>query len=330
MQQDPMSSHRPDMKRRLGVGGIVLSCLIMLIAIVLIFNLYTNTVSFVGKLGIHTTLIRPLISCTTPQHALGDSTETITSGGIKRTFLVHLPPSYGSHPQALVLNYHGYSWTSQIMEHNSAMDPEADAAGFVLVFPQGVDSPPSWNAGVGAYGPTGDADDIQFTRDMLSFLEKNYCVDTHRIYLAGFSLGGGMVYRLACVLTNQIAAVATVSGAYYPLPEGCHPTRPISVMEIHGQADTLAPYGGNPATRMDGVQDYLNGWLTRDQCAATSQVFFQKGDVTGIEWTHCASGTTVRHYRISDGGHTWPGTPNTTHVISANVVIWQFVSQYSI
>lgn len=215
------------------------------------------------------------------------------------------------------------------MEHNTNMNVEADKASFVLVFPQGVDDPPSWNAGVGAYGPTGDANDIQFTRDMLSFLEHNYCVDTHRVYITGFSLGGGMAYRLACTLSNQIAAVATVSGAYYPLPEGCHPTRPLPILEIHGAADQLAPYNGNVDRRIAAVQDYLNSWLERNKCDNTPQVFFQRGDVTGTEWTHCADGVIVRHYRVSDGEHTWPGSPNTTHVIDANVVIWEFFSMFS-
>ncbi|MBE3560043.1 MAG: dienelactone hydrolase family protein [Ktedonobacteraceae bacterium] len=270
----------------------------------------------------------PQPSCTTPSHAAGDHIDTIVSSGVQRSLLVHLPPSYGQHPQPLVVSYHGYSWTVQNMEHNTQTASEADKAGFVLVFPQGLDSPPTWNAGVGAYGPTGAADDIQFTRDLFSYMQKQYCIDTQRIYVTGFSLGGGMAYRVACRLSNQIAALATVSGAYYPLPEGCHPARPLPVLEIHGAADTQAPYAGNPTRHMAGVQDYLNIWLDIDKCDHTSHAFFQQGDVTGREWTRCAPGVTVKHYRISDGGHSWPGTPNTTHVINANEVIWQFFSNY--
>ena len=216
------------------------------------------------------------------------------------------------------------------------MGAEADKAGFILVFPQGVDTPFSWNAGIGAEGPTGDADDVQFTRDMLSFLEKNYCVDTHRIYVTGWSLGGGMAYRVACTLSNQIAAIATVAGAYYQAPGGCHPSRPMPVLEIHGQADRFAPYGGNPGPKMASVQAYLNVWLTNNRCDGTNSIFFQQGDVTGIQWTHCADDTVVVHYRISDGGHTWPGgrpDPNlgyTTDIIDANVVIWNFFSQFKL
>lgn len=274
-------------------------------------------------------------ACTTPAHAPGENYLSIYSGGLKRYFLVHLAPSYGSLPQPLVLNYHGYDNTAQRTAQHTNMGATADQEGFILVFPQGVDSPPSWNAGVGADGPTGDADDVQFTRDLISYLEQNYCVDTHRIYAVGYSLGGGMAYRVACTLSNQIAAIATVEGAFYNIPGGCNPTLPIPVLEIHGQADQLAPYDGDPVKETASVQVYLNAWLSQDQCQSANKVIFQKDDVTAIEWPNCAGGVVVEHYRISDGGHTWPGSspiPSlgyTSQTIDANTVIWNFVSQFS-
>ncbi len=328
MCRNTPSYNRLDKRRLVGFGGFTLAGLILLVALALAF--VQKGSPGIGKRPLAAGL-QPPVTCTTPQHTPGDATGTISSGGLNRSFLVHLAPSYGKGPQPLVLNYHGYSWTSQVMEQTSHMNREADKAGFVLVFPQGIGSPPSWNAGVGAYGPTGDTDDIQFTRDLLDYLEKNYCIDAHRVYVTGFSLGGGMVYRLACALSDRITAAASVSGAYYPIPEGCQPARPIPILEIHGAADQLAPYDGNTATRMGAVQDYLNGWLDRDKCDKNrSRVFFQQGDVTGTEWEHCAAGVMVRHYRISDGGHTWPGSPNTTHVIDGSVVIWDFFSQFSL
>jgi polyhydroxybutyrate depolymerase len=273
-------------------------------------------------------------TCQAPPHTAGDSNVSITSGGLKRTFLIHLAPSYGTQPQPLVINYHGYSNTAQHFAQYTNMGAEADKAGFIVVFPQGVDDPPSWNAGIGALGPTGDADDVQFTRDLLSYVEKNYCVDTHRVYVTGYSLGGGMAYRIACTLTNQITAIATVAGAFYPAPGGCHPSRPLPVLEIHGVADRFAPYNGNPTIGMAAVQTYLNVWLNEDSCGNTTKVVFQQNDVTATAWMNCTSGTAVIHYRISDGGHTWPGAGPipalglTTHTIDANEIIWNFFSQY--
>lgn len=274
--------------------------------------------------------------CSTPSHPLGDSTLSITSGGMRRTFIVHLPPSYSNNQTLpIVFNYHGYARTAADMATYTNMGALADKENFIVVFPQGEDNPPSWNAGIGAFGPTGSADDVQFTRDMLGFLEKNYCVDTHRVYATGYSIGGSMAYRVACALSQQIAGLATVEGAFYHAPGGCQPSRPIPVLEIHGQADTLAPYDGDPGRLLAAVSVFLNVWFTLDKCNSNvSKTVFQQGDVTGIEWPNCADGTVVEHYRISDGGHVWPGAaprPSlgfTTHTIDANVVVWNFFKQF--
>jgi polyhydroxybutyrate depolymerase len=273
--------------------------------------------------------------CHTPLHKMGDDTLSIQSGGLTRTLIVHLASSYGTQPQALVINYHGYQNTALRTAQRTNMSAEADKAGFILVFPQGVDNPPTWNAGIGAYGPTGDANDVLFTSDLINYFEHNYCVDAHHIYVTGYSLGGGMAYRIACTLSNQIAAFATVAGAFYRIPGGCNPSRPIPVLEIHGQADQFAPYDGNANLGMASVQMYLNFWLARNKCKPASKVIFQKTDVTALEWSQCANGAIIQHYRISDGGHVWPDSNPTlgigfnSHTIDTNVVIWNFLSQFS-
>lgn len=333
--------------RRIGrlilISGVTLSLLVILSFAVYAVATVAHTSLPQGATGQRSpaskpnaTPTEPPITCKTPSHSAGNSNNTITSDGLQRTFLLHLPPSYGRQPQPLIINYHGYTETTQVFAHYSNMAVEADKAGFILVYPQGEDNPTTWDAGIGAYGPTGDADDVQFTRDLIHYLEKNYCMDAHRIYVTGYSIGGGMAYRVACNLSTQIAAFATVEGAFYTAPGGCHPTHPVPVLEIHGQADHYAPYNGNPPLKMEAVQPYLDSWLNWDQCSNTSRTFFQQSDVTGIEWSNCADGTVVAHYIISDGGHTWPGAsprPSlgfTTHTINANVAIWNFCKQFSI
>lgn len=268
----------------------------------------------------------PPITCKTPTHPTGDSQHTLLSDGLQRTYLLHLAPSYGRQPQPLIISYHGYTGSAQSMANATRWNPLADEKGFITVYPQGYEHPTTWYAGDGAFGPTGGEDDIQFTRDLLRTLEQNYCIDAHRIYLTGFSLGGGMAYRLACDMSDQITAIGTAAGAYYPLPEGCHPKRPLAIMEIHGAADVDAPYTGYPARRMASVRDYLNRWLALDKCDTTPHVFLQKPDVTGTEWTHCASGVVVQHYRIDDGVHRWPDPA----VLNGAQVMWNFFSRFSL
>ena len=271
----------------------------------------------------------------------GDSIVYITSDGLKRSFVIHLPPSYGRQELPVVFNYHGYDSTATGMAHYTNMGAEADKANFIVVFPQGApDSAnppkPSWNAGIGAEGPTGTTDDVQFTRDMISYLQKNYCINSLRIYVTGYSIGASMAYRVACTLSDQIAGLATVEGAFYHFPGGCQPARPLPVLEIHSLVDPLAPYNGDASRDLASVQRFLSIWFTIDQCNPnTSSTIFQKADVTGFKWADCASGTVVEHYRITDGGHVWPGSAipmpalgYTTQTIDANVVIWNFFSSF--
>lgn len=337
-------NHYSSRRRRLIAGTVCLSIAIVIVLGVAVYSanagILPGGLIFSSTATSHNIITgsgqQSSLCSSTPARQAGESYLSIQSGGLKRYFLVHLAPSYGSEPQAVVIDYHGYDNTAQRTAQQTNLGAEADKAGFILVFPQAEDSPPSWDAGTGAFGPTGDADDVQFTRDLLSYLEQNFCVDAARIYVSGYSLGGGMAYRVACTLSDQIAALATVEGAFYHFPGGCHPSRPVPVLEIHGQADQLAPYDGDSAKLIASVQTYLNVWFTLDQCQSANKVIFQKSDVTGTEWPDCADGTVVEHYRISDGGHTWPGSspiPSlgyTTQTINANSIIWDFVSQFAL
>lgn len=276
-------------------------------------------------------------------NATGSSSHEISSGGLKRSFIVHLPPRSDQQALPLVINYHGYDNTAANFEHYTNMDAAADRAKFAVVYPQGAldnaapQPKPSWNAGIGANGPTGLADDVQFTRDMLSYLQKNYCIDSHRVYVTGYSIGASMAYRIACTISNQVAAFATVEGAFYHIPSGgCQAARPLPVLVIHSLADQFAPYNGDTGRDLIAVPAFLDLWFRIDQCNTNnSQTIFQQADVTGYKWSQCAGGNIIEHYKISDGGHVWPGSPvnmpslgYTTHTIDANTVIWNFFSAF--
>jgi polyhydroxybutyrate depolymerase len=303
-------------------------------------GILTGIISGLAGKNAQRTLISndPHANC--PNHPTGNRTLTVNSGGVDRNFIVHLPPSYGTQSLPLVFNYHGYDNTAERMAAYTNMGAEADQQNFIVVFPQGAldsaaDPKPSWNAGDGAYGPTGNTDDVQFTQDMIHYLEHNYCADSHRIYVTGYSVGGGMAYRVACELSDQIAAVATVEGAFYHIPpNGCEALQPVSFLEIHSLVDILAPYNGDNAKF--SVQRILDLWFAIDKCdTSVSRTIFNQADVTATEWPNCANGTAVEHYKISDGGHVWPGsaTPEpslgyTTQTIDSNVVIWNFFSRF--
>jgi polyhydroxybutyrate depolymerase len=262
-----------------------------------------------------------------PPVAAGTSADgAIESGGLMRTYRLHVPAGYRSDQgQALVLSFHGDGGDSAGFEAYTGLSPLADQQGFIAVYPQGVAGPggyTGWSAG----DPDGPAaDDVDFTSDLLDYLEATLCVDPRRVYASGFSSGGGMTGVLACKLSGRIAAFAAVSGAFYPLPGGCSPGGAVAVLELHGDADAVVPYWGGADT--PPIPGWLSGWAARDGCADGPSTFSITDGVTGEAWAGCAGGGAVVHYRIGYGDHAWPGpdaADGVDQALDADAIIWQF------
>jgi polyhydroxybutyrate depolymerase len=140
----------------------------------------------------------------------GSSTEYLVSGGIRRSYLEHLPDRYNPRrPYSVVLSFHGHNRTAQYQEQLTGMS-DLNA---IVVYPQGLVGTDGQTAWQGA-PYSANVDDVLFTSDLITRLQTNYCVDPRRIYAAGKSNGGGFTGVLACRMAGRIAAFAPVSGAF--------------------------------------------------------------------------------------------------------------------
>jgi polyhydroxybutyrate depolymerase len=244
-----------------------------------------------------------------------------------RQYLLHVPASYQqSQPIALVINLHGYNSNAAQQAQVSQMSAAADRAGFIVAYPEGSGSPQSWKFGNRAEGQA----DVAFIRDMIQRLRSDYSIDTRRIYATGISNGAEMSYRLACDLSEIIAAIAPVAGGY-PSFDECPATRPVPVVAFHGTDDQLLPYEGKPPLLLP-VHDWAAGWAARNGCANPPVVIMQHGDVTGEQWGGCRAGADVVLYTIAGKGHSWPASAMpariTTRDIDATDVIWKFFAAH--
>ncbi|MDQ6660921.1 MAG: ferulic acid esterase, partial [Chloroflexota bacterium] len=255
-----------------------------------------------------------------------------SEGEHTRTYRVHIPKAYDTHiPLAVVLVFHGYSGNAAGMESSTGFSQLADQQHFIAVYPQGLPDgeggKPIW-ASIGPfdYG----IDDALFVSDMLNDLQSKLCIDAHRIYVTGSSNGGGMSGFLACRLARRIAAFAPISGNFYAIPDGCHPGRAVSILNIHGTKDPILPYTGipasvNPQWPLPSIPQWLQEWARQDSCTNGPKTFLQKSSVTGEQWTDCKGNATVVHYRIEGGGHSWPSAIGGQ---SAANVIWLFLQNH--
>jgi polyhydroxybutyrate depolymerase len=259
--------------------------------------------------------------------AVGDSLVSITSAGVARQYRQHIPPSYQQNqPIPLVINLHGYNSNAKQQENLSQMSVKADAAGFIVVYPEGLGDSQSWKFGSRSEGQA----DVTFIRDLIQHMSSQFSIDPKRIYVTGISNGAEMSYRLACDLADTIAAFAPVAGGYPPFND-CQAARPIPAVAFHGTADHLLPYGGKPPL-LQPVHDWATSWAARNGCAPTPAITFQKKDVTGETWGNCRDGADVTLYTIAGKGHSWPGSSMpeqiTTHEINATDVIWEFFAAH--
>jgi polyhydroxybutyrate depolymerase len=147
----------------------------------------------------------------------GNKPGSIELDGRTRTYFVHLPPAYnGKTLLPVVIVLHGATESPAGVEKLSGMSVEADQENFIAVYPRGTGrmNParmPTWNSGnCGGYAQRNHVDDVGFMRALIDKLEQDYAVDPKRIYVTGISSGGMMSYRLACELSDKIAAAAPV------------------------------------------------------------------------------------------------------------------------
>ena len=158
------------------------------------------------------------------------------------------------------------------------------------------------------------------------------------------SNGAYMSYRLACELSDKIAAIAPVAGSYISyMLNSCNPTHATPVLHIHGVADSNTIYYGKPG--VESIPSIISYWVNYNQCD-TQSVFTQIANsnlmdssmVEYYNWKNGVNGVGVEHFKIIDGGHTWPGSnfPNigdggiTNYDINASLEIWKFFSKYDI
>jgi polyhydroxybutyrate depolymerase len=271
----------------------------------------------------------PTFGCFRPPTATpGESEEhTIVSGGVTRSYILHLPDDYEpSWPLPVVMAFHGRKGSGTQIEGFSGIS-ELDA---IAVYPQGLPGAADKTAWQGAPYASA-ADDVLFVSDLLTELQRTLCVDPARIYVTGKSNGGGFAGVLACRLARRIAAAAPVAGAFYEGGEtGCAPRRAVPILDFHGTADSIVDYAGEPDNGLPALPDWLSAWAERDGCDDEPETVFEEDDVTAIQWTGCRAHATVVHYRITGGGHTWPGEladsgpGRATQTISATAVMWDF------
>jgi polyhydroxybutyrate depolymerase len=295
-------------------------------------------------------MVGPAVQCEFPEQGAveaGWAARTLVSGGLERCYTLYAPPGYDpAQPLPVVFSFHGFLSNPESQALISGWHKLAAQEDFLVVYSQGQKFPQRWDSGE-TWGDL-DVDDVQFFRDMLDDLSSVAAVDRSRVYVNGFSNGGGMTVRLGCEAADLMAALGSVAGAVLSM-EDCSPARPVPVMAFHGTADPVVNYEGgdmrgwllrwaagvtDAPTYFVGAEDWVATWVEGNGCDPTPEIILPQGDASGMRYTGCDEKAEVILYTIDGGGHAWPGgwpiplVGKTSKDVDATEELWRFFQGY--
>ena len=264
----------------------------------------------------------------------GDAAQTLVVGGVTRTYRLAVPDHYSrTRPTPLVLLFHGSGSNAIQTSLYTQLPRQGAKAGYLVATPDAIGG--QWDLST----PSGHTADLAYMGALVASLSHRYCVDPHRVYAAGISLGSEFAAILGCRASAGIAAVGLVAAEFLLRP--CH--GPLPVIAFHGTSDPIVPYraGGTglflPGVPSPGVLQNLGAWAGLDRCRAVPAVRRLSTMVVRRTWSGCSGGSAVVLYSVLGGGHTWPGSPvtlsagtfgKTTEQIGATALMLAFFAHH--
>jgi len=243
---------------------------------------------------------------------------TINHGGIERSYFLSIPSTSSlENPSPLIINLHGYGGNATQQLNYSQMNDYALQQNIAVLYPQGINN--SWN--VFTYWDTNDSDDVSYISELIDIVSTNFHIDLDRIYACGMSNGGYMAYRLACDLSNKIAAFGSVTGNFMininDFNDCAQQNREIPIIHFHGTYDNIVGYYPPSFDGSLTVTESIDYWidyndLTNESIQAINNFVYI------YTYSKESSNTNFTHYKIYGGGHEWFGNNwgfNTSEVL---------------
>jgi polyhydroxybutyrate depolymerase len=276
--------------------------------------------------------------------------------GMPRPYRLHVPAALPDAPAPLLVVLHGAFSTAREMERWSGFSTLADRDGFLVAYPEGGFSLfgklQHWNAGhCCGRAARVNANDGAFLDEVIRDASARHRVDPARVYLAGFSNGGMLVYRYGAERSERLAGMAVVAGAFAGRPDADSPAwkpqppaRPVPLLVLHGDEDRHVPMaGGRSPAKRDSTREYASTaeavefWRAANGCANPPKIEpLCGGRVERRLWRAPATGADVALVTLHGWGHAWPGGELTANLpddsplkgFDAGPVIWEFLKAH--
>ena len=236
--------------------------------------------------------------------------QTMDVQGTARTYLLDVPTSADNQTALpLIFALHGANMTNTSVVGSFNFDTRSGGKA-ITVYPQGDDtsSGQRW---------TSNATNWTYIQNLMTDLENRYCIDTTKVFLTGFSMGGGFTMDTACQHPDWFRAFATVEG-YGPggvtaanNPACTNASTKAAMLIIQGSTDTTV----TPAMG----QASLTFWTGKNGCSSTTTTPTGAGFTSCTAYEACTSNLPVYYCT---------GTWNHTITTTAAGDVWAFFSSF--
>jgi polyhydroxybutyrate depolymerase len=263
-----------------------------------------------------TTVPEPVTNYTDVVDTVDPTLHTITIEGMQpRTYFLHVPAAYQpSQSVPLLLAFHGRSTDGKEILRTSQFVAWAAEMNFIVAAVNGAvyDGASSWNAGnCCTNATTYEENDVLLASTIIDFVKSNYAVDPARLWASGHSNGGMLAYRLACDLSDKITAIAVVTGAL--VDPTCNPTKPVSVIHLHGNLDPTVPFYGGGKFETPSIYGSITEFSKVNECNV-APIEYLNPLKEKYQWI-CKSGFEALLVNYQEESHDW-GVGYTEAILS--------------
>ena len=174
--------------------------------------------------------------------------------------------------------------------------------------------------------------DVKFLTELAKTLQQEFGTDPEKTFVAGFSTGGFMTYKLICADGEIFKAAGVVGGLMETSTLKSCPNVPKPIIHIHGVEDSMNPIEGSEENMFIGARDIVEHFANLNDSISVEVRQVNK-NTNRTTYLPESGGAEVQYYRIENLDHLWPGGYHAGKKldddsgINASAIIWDFFSK---
>ena len=221
------------------------------------------------------------------------------------------PQAQSQVPRSAIVRFHGAGSEGADVVEDTAMVNSMTERNYIVIAPQGLSRSEFGNGWTFRTDHVPPRDELAFLREVLVDAASRFNIDRQRVLVTGESVGGSLVWYLACRAPSEFAAFAPVMGGFWrPFPEHCN--GPVRMLHTHGWTDSVVPLEGrkivtSQVMALQGhIMEGLEIWRRVNRCnpeATAHTIITDK--YWSRTWDDCAPGSALQ-FVLYPGGHQVP------------------------